>query len=255
MRRRFFILLFLVAALNVSGVSLAATLMVSAASSLTEVFKELRQQFELEYPSIRLTLNFGASGALLQQMSKGAPVDIFATADQETMNTAQKLGLLAANNRRDFARNKLVLIAPIANKIPLQRLEHLTKDSIQRIALGNPESVPVGRYAKRALEAAQLWNRLKSKWIMTQNAKQSLDYVSRGEVDAGFVFATDAALMKDKIKIVCEAPLDQAITYPIAQTAHSVRSQEGLLFLNFVTSSAGRAILSRYGFLLPESRS
>lgn len=248
-------LLFSVSLLFYASSVLAGTITVSAASSLSEVFKEISHQFEMQNPSIKVALNFGASGALLQQMTNGAPVDIFASADQETMNAAQKQGLVTAHGRRDFASNALVLVTPHDHKTSLQQLHHLTMAQIKRIAIGNPESVPVGRYAKHALEAVHLWNRLSPKWIFTQNAKQSLEYVVRGEVDAGFIYATDAALMKDKVRVACEIPLDQAMTYPIAQTVNSSHSKDGLLFLNFVTSPVGQAILNRYGFLRPVARS
>ena len=119
------------------------------------------------------------------------------------------------------------------------------------IALGTPESVPVGRYAKQVLEKAGLWQQLQPKFIYTQNVRQSLDYVFRGEVDAGFVYATDAAVSPVKVRIALEVPLERPILYPIAAVKSSGNVNRAVDFIAFVRSSAGQAILAKYGFLAP----
>ncbi|MDY0108175.1 MAG: molybdate ABC transporter substrate-binding protein, partial [Giesbergeria sp.] len=203
------------------------------------------------HPGSKVLLNFGASGALLQQMAKGAPVDVFASADQETMDMAQQQGLVRAADRQDFVRNAMVVIAPVDAKAPPAALKDLAGPGVTRVALSSPASVPVGRYGKHALEAAGLWTAVQPKVIHTTNVRQSLDYVARGEVDAGFVYATDAALMKDKVKTVFDVPLDMAILYPIARTAASSNATEAAAFIAYVRSLAGQAILARYGFQKP----
>lgn len=233
------------------GLGLAADLTVSAASSLSNAFREIAQGYQAQYPNARISLNFGASGALLQQMAKGAPVDVFASADQETMDLAEKQGLVAARDRRDFVRNALVLIAPADSALAIRRLEDLAQPGITRVAIGNPASVPVGRYTRLALEAAHLWPVVQAKAITTQNVRQSLDYVARGEVDAGFVYATDADLMKGKVRVALDVPLNVAIRYPIARTAGSAQGQEASRFVGYVLSPAAQAILARYGFRKP----
>ena len=234
-----------------AGASLAADITVSAASSLTNAFKEIAQGYEAQHPGSKVALNFGASGALLQQLSKGAPVDLFACADQETMDTAVRQGLVKAADRRDFVRNTLVLIVPADSTSQLTRLADLAQPGVKRIAIGIPASVPVGRYTKHALEAARLWAAVAPKAINTQNVRQSLDYVARGEVDAGFVYATDAALMKDKVRVAFEVPLDIAISYPIARTAGAANAAEAERFVSYVLSPAGQAVLARLGFRKP----
>ena len=229
----------------------AGELTVSAASSLTNAFKEVAQHYQAQYPDARVALNFGASGALLQQMAKGAPVDVFASADQETMDQAEKLGLVAAGARRDFVRNTLVLIAPTDATPVVRQLADLGQPAVQRIAIGNPASVPVGRYTRHALEAAKLWPLVQAKAIQTQNVRQSLDYVARGEVDAGFVYATDAALMAGKVRVVQEVPLDMAIRYPMASVHGSAHGAEATRFMAYVLSPAGQAVLAKYGFGQP----
>ena len=236
---------------GVAGAAMAGDLVVSAASSLTNAFKDIAQSYEAQHPGSKVLLNFGASGALLQQMAKGAPVDVFASADQETMDAAQQQGLVRAADRPDFVRNALVVIAPIDAKAPPAALKDLAAPGVARVALALPASVPVGRYGKHALEAAGLWAAVQSKLINTTNVRQSLDYVARGEVDAGFVYATDAALMKDKVKTAFAVPLDRAILYPIARTAASGNAAEAAAFIAYVRSPAGQAILARYGFLKP----
>lgn len=234
-----------------SGCAFAADLTVCAASSLTNAFKEIAHRYQVQYPDAKVALNFGASGALLQQMAKGAPVDVFASADQETMDMAEKHGLVAAGDRHDFVRNALVLIEPADSKLSIRRLEDLGQPGVKRIAIGNPASVPVGRYTQHALEAARLWPMVQAKAISTQNVRQSLDYVARGEVDAGFVYATDVAIMHDKVKVVLEVPLDTAIRYPIANTAASSNGEEAKRFVAYVLSPAGQAVLQKFGFRKP----
>ena len=236
---------------GVAGAAMAGDLVVSAASSLTNAFKDIAQSYEAQHPGSKVLLNFGASGALLQQMAKGAPVDVFASADQETMDAAQQPGLVRAADRQDFVRNALVVVAPMDAKAPPAALKDLVGPGVARVALALPASVPVGRYGKHALEAAGLWAAVQSKLINTTNVRQSLDYVARGEVDAGFVYATDAALMKDKVKTAFAVPLDRAILYPIARTAASGNATEAAAFVAYVRSPAGQAILARYGFLKP----
>lgn len=234
-----------------AGNALAGEITVSAAASLTNAFKDIAQGFEAQNPGSKVNFNFAASGALLQQMAKGAPVDVFASADQETMDSAVKQQLVNSADRKDFARNALVLIVPADNKLKLQQLSDLQQAGVKRLALGVPASVPVGRYAKRALENAHLWAALNAKVINTQNVRQSLDYVARGEVEAGFVYQTDAAIMPDKVKIAFSVPLDENISYPVARTTTAANAAEAQRFVNYLLSPAAQAILAKYGFHKP----
>ena len=229
----------------------AGEVTVSAASSLTNAFQEIARDYEAAHADAQVLLNFGASGALLQQMSTGAPVDVFASADQETMDIAAERQLIDTGSRKDFARNTLVVITPHDSDIKLKQLADLQQPDVGRVAIGNPASVPVGRYSWQALEAAGLWEAVRAKAINTQSVRQALDYVARGEVEAAFVYATDAQLMKDKVKVAFSVPLDSAIAYPIAQLSDSVNSQEAQRFIAHVQSAAGQAILARHGFLKP----
>lgn len=241
-------------AVALAGVAFAAAageITVSAAASLTNAFTEVARAFEAARPGTRILLNFGASGALLQQMDKGAPVDVFASADQETMDLAQKKGLVAAQDRQDFARNALVVIVPADGGPTIKRLNDLGQAAVKRVAVGNPASVPVGRYAKRALEAANLWPMVEAKMVGAQSVRQALDYVARGEVDAAFVYATDAAIAPDRVRIAFAVPTDVPIRYPIAALARARHRAEAARFVDFVASDAARAVLAKHGFGAP----
>lgn len=244
-------LLWSVLVMVLSSAATAAELTVSAAASLTEAFKEIGLAFESQYPDSRVHLNFGASGALLQQIAKGAPVDVFASADEETMDAAQRQGLVRGSERHVFAQNNLVLVVPAGNRIALGQIGDLGKSNVERLAIGNPESVPAGRYAKRALEAADLWSSVEAKIITAQSVRQVLDYVARGEVEAGFIYATDAAIMKEKVRIAFNVPLDIPIRYPIASIAQSENGAAARQFVEFVRSPVSQAILAKYEFLEP----
>ncbi len=229
----------------------AGDLVVSAAASLTNAFKDVAQAYEKEHAGTKVILNFGASDVLLQQIVKGAPADVFASADQKAMDKAVEEKAVKPESRVDFAANQIVLIVPTDSKANITALKDLTRDDVKRIAYGNPASVPVGRYTQGALQAAGLWDAVQAKSVLAQNVRQSLDYVSRGEVDAGFVFATDAAVMPDKVKVAVRVPSQTPVTYPIAVTARDDAAKEAQSFVAYVMSPAGQEILSRYGFQKP----
>jgi len=234
-----------------SGAALAADVTVSAAASLSNAFKELGPAFEAQNPGSRLLFNFAASDALLAQISKGAPVDVLATADQETMDRAEAQKLLLPGSRFNFVSNELVLVTPAEGGAALSGLADLARPAVKRVALGKPEGVPAGRYAKAALESAKLWAVVEPKAIYAIHVRQALDYVARGEVDAGFVYATDALAQKDKVKLLFAVPTDTAIRYPVAAIAGSNKASEARKFIDYLLSPAGQAVLARHGFRKP----
>jgi molybdate transport system substrate-binding protein len=223
-------------------------LIVSAAASLTNALKEVAAAFEKTHPDSKIICNFAASGVLLQQMDKGAPVDVFAAADQKTMNQAQEKKLIVPDTRKDFVSNRLVLIVPREAKSALSGLQDLTKPAVQRLAVGNPATVPAGRYAQEALVHAGLKDKLSPKFILAESVRQVLDYVSRGEVDAGLVYSTDAAIAKGKVKSIQTVTEHAPILYPIAVTAFTPQKALAQSFLDFVLSPAAQEIFKKYGF-------
>ncbi|QBE62287.1 molybdate ABC transporter substrate-binding protein [Pseudoduganella lutea] len=239
--------LFAIVAATLPLLAGAADLTVSAAASLTNAFKALAQAFEAAHPGDKVLLNFAASDPLVQQVARGAPVDVLASADQEAMDKAQKLQLLAAGTRRDFASNTVVLVVPHGSKIA--SLADLKP--AQRLTTGNPASVPIGRYAQAALEKAGLWQALQPKFVFGTSVRQSLDYVARGEADAGFVYATDVLAQKDKVKAVLAVPTETPVRYPIAVIANAPQPQLARQFTDYAVSPAGQAILAKHGFGKP----
>ena len=225
----------------------AEVITLSAAASLTNALKEVAELFEQTHPEHSVQLNFAGSGVLLQQIARGAPVDVFASADQLSMDQAEQQNLLAAGSRRDFVSNTLVLITPRAGR-PIQQLDQLLQPAFERVAVSNPASVPVGRYSQAALTELQLWEPLQSRIIRTQNVRQSLDYVARNEVDAGLVYATDAALMADKVSVQLEVPTPTPVLYPVAVTAEGANKPASALFLDFLFHEASQDLFTRYGF-------
>jgi molybdate transport system substrate-binding protein len=228
----------------------ADELIVSAAASLTNAFKEIGAEFEKAQAGTRVTFNFAASGPLLQQIENGAPVDVFASADQETVDKAADKKLIAPASRRNFASNRLVLIQP-QGTTALKGVPDLKANSIKRIGIGNPTSVPVGRYTRDVLQADGLWEPLGAKFILADNVRQVLDYVARGEVDAGFVYATDAASAKDKVNVVTVVATQKPVLYPIAVVAASKQAAQAEAFVAFVSGTSGQAILEKFGFGKP----
>lgn len=232
-------------------------LTVSAASSLSRAFKEIATHFEHSH-QCRVRLNFAASGMLVQQMSHGAPADVLATADQQSMDRAAQLRLIDVASRQDFIANSLVLIAPAHSVITyaeqgglkgppaIVALNALTDQAIQYIAIGNPSSVPAGRYARESLQQAGLWQVLSPRIVMAINVRQVLDYVIRGEVEAGFVYASDA--QGQPVKLISAIEVNTPITYPIAVSDKSANAAVAHQFKSFVLSHTAQQILQQHGF-------
>lgn len=230
----------------------AADLIVSAAASLTHAFKDLGPMFEAANPGTKVLFNFGASGALLQQIAKGgAPVDVLVSADEETMDQAQQQGVVQAAQRRDVVSNTLVVIVPTSARNVPKAVSDLAQPGFQRIAIGLPASVPVGRYTKGTLEAAGLWSAIEAKMVGAGTVRQALDYVARAEVDAGFVYATDAALMPDKVKVALTVPTQTPLRYPAAPIVASANAQMAAKFVAFLRSGQAQSVLAKYGFGKP----
>lgn len=232
-------------------VAQAGEITVSAAASLADAIRELASQFEADSPQSRVQLNFAASGALLMQIARGAPVDVFASADERTMDHAEKQKLIVPATRRDLARGRLVLIVPTGATAVPHELSELAQARYARIAIGLPDSVPAGRYSRDALEAAGLWEPVAAKVVGASNVRQVLDYVARGEVDAGFVYATDAALMPARVRVALAVPGTRPIRYPVAVLADAPDRAEAQRFVDFLFTPQAQGVLARHGFDKP----
>lgn len=231
-----------------TGLASAADITVSGAASLTNAFTDVKGAFEKAHPDVRVATNFAASNPLLQQMREGAPVDVFASADQDTMNKAEQEKLIDPATRRNFVANSLVLIVPLSAKDngPVKSVADLGK--AKRLAVGNPDSVPAGRYARASLRSLGQWDALQPVIVQGESVRQVLDYVSRGEADAGFVYATDAFIAKDKVAIVDTMSGHEPILYPVAVTSSPRDKAAAQAFVDYLFAPEGRAILADYGF-------
>jgi molybdate transport system substrate-binding protein len=222
---------------------------VSAAISLKNAFEEIGRLYEAQNGT-KCVFNFGASGDLAKQIAGGAPVDVFASAAQKDMDDVDKQGLIVAGTRADFAANSVVLIVPAGTKTSLKSFEGLSAAEIKKIAVGNPKSVPAGRYAEEVFNSFQILASLKDKLIYAENVRQVLDYVARDEVDAGVVYATDAAVRSKEIKIVAAAPetSHKPVVYPIAVVKGTKSEADTKAFISLVLSPEGKKILQKHGF-------
>ena len=239
------------------GLGLAASLpagdlVVSAAASLSEAFQELGRRHEARHPGTRVVFNTGASDKLLQQILAGAPADVFAAADQAAMDKAVAQKAVDPATRATFAGNALVMIVPADLRGPAPAAPaDLLKPAVRRVAVANPASVPAGRYTREALAALGLWTALEAKAVFAQSVRQCLDYVARGEVEAGFVYATDAAVQAARVKVAAPVPTRTPVTYPIAVVAGTRRAEAARAFVALVCSPEGREVLARFGFRKP----
>lgn len=230
----------------------AAELTVSAAISLKEAFGEIATQFEQAHPGDKVIFNFGSSGELAQQISRSAPVDVFASAALKPMNALDQQGVLWPNTNQPFTRNRLVVIVPKADT-KLTRFEQLAK--VDRLTIGNPQTVPAGQYASEALTKAGIYQSLldAQKLVFTENVRQALAYVESGSVDAGIVYATDARIStKVTVGFPVPANYSEPILYPIAVLKDSKQPALAKAFVAFVRSAQGQAILQSKGFLSPK---
>lgn len=229
----------------------AQQLTVSAAASLTNVLKDLGTRYEAARPGVKLQYNFAASGVLIQQIAQGAPVDLFISADEETMAKGIEQKLLDGASRKDIASNQVVLIVPATGAVPVSGLSSLTTEPVKHIAIGKLASVPVGRYTRQALEGARLWPALEQKFVYADSVRQVLDYVARGEVEAGFVYSTDAAVMPDKVKVVMRVDGHSPVRYPAALTLDGKQKAATADFLAYLLSAPAQDVLAKAGFGKP----
>ncbi len=228
----------------------ATEITVSAAISLKNAFEEIGKLYESQNKDSKVTFNLGASGDLMAQIKGGAPVDVFASAAQKDMDELDNAGFVVKDTRTNFVSNSVALIVPSSSKITLTSFEDLKKAEIKKIAVGNPKTVPVGRYSDETFQYYKISDMIRPKLIFAENVRQVLDYVARGEVDAGVVYSTDAMVKQREVKVIATAPdaSHKPIIYPIAVVKGTKNEKAAKSFLAFITSGEGRKILSKYGF-------
>ncbi len=224
------------------------TLTVSVAASLQEAMKAIKPLYEQQSPQINIVYNLGSSGSLQYQIERGAPVDVFISAAPKQMNALEEKGFLLEDTREKLLKNQVVLIS-LKEKNNIAEFQNLTDINVQKIAIGNPEIVPGGQYAKEVLMTFQLSDKLTSKFVLAKDVRQVLFYVETGNVDAGLVYATDAKI-SERVKVVATAPENShsPIIYPVAVVKSSQYPEEAKAFIQFLLSKLAQKIFEKYGF-------
>lgn len=222
---------------------------VAAASSLTAALTEIGRLYESVYPGRMMLFSFSSSGAIYQQMRYGAPIDIFISANREFMDQAVREDLVLPESLVDLLTNDLVLAVHGAGGVPVATLEDLRQEAVRRIGIGNPATVPAGRYARQALVGAGQWKALVGKFIYANSARQVVDYLARGEVDAGFIYASDLFLAGgNRIKKAARVAGHDPIIYPLAIASSTGNRNRAEQFIRFLQSAKGKGILQAHGF-------
>jgi molybdate transport system substrate-binding protein len=222
---------------------------VLAAASMTDAMKEIKSRYESTHPGVQLVTSFASSGKLKQQIEQGAPADLFISAGAKEMDALVQEGIVDPRDRFNLLSNELVLIVPKESRVKVNGFSDLTSSQIKTIAIGQPETVPAGQYAKQALENMNLWKQVQSKLVFAGDVRQVLAYVKTGNVDAGIVYRTDIRTGHD-VKEVAEADpkTHQPIVYPIGMIKATQHPQQTRDFYNWLRSPAAMKIFQKYGF-------
>jgi molybdate transport system substrate-binding protein len=225
------------------------TLLVFAASSLTHVLGELAPMWE-KRSGVTVKLSFAASSVLARQIEAGGAADVFISADQEWMDYLQARGLLDEASRRDLAGNRLVLIAPADSTVALAIAPGFPLFAALgggRLSTGDPDTVPVGRYARAALTSLGAWEGVSDRLVRADNVRGAMMFVARGEAPLGIVYSTDA-LMDRQVRVVDTFPIDSHA--PIAYPAAAIRGAhaEARAFLGYLAGKDAAPVWRRYGF-------
>ncbi len=230
-------------------------LTVSAAASLTDALKEIQTDYAAKNSNVEIHFNFGASGALQQQIEQGAPADIFLSAAVKNMKVLVDKQLIDADQQRNILANELVVVVPADRTTAIASADDLNQAEIKKIAIGIPESVPAGSYAKEALTNVKLWDALQPRLVQAKDVRQVLQYVETGNADAGFVYKTDA-LTSRKVKVAFS--MDPAAytpaVYPVGLVKSTKHKKEAEAFYEFLQSKEALDIFLKYGFSEPPSR-
>jgi molybdate transport system substrate-binding protein len=244
---RSFTLLF---TLLIAARSSAAELTVHAAASLTEAMQEIGAAYEKE-SSDKLQFNFGASSMLARQIEEGAPADLFFPADEAKMDALEKKGLLLPGTRRSLLSNVLVIVVPADASSAPKSAADLAKPEFKKLALAEPQTVPVGIYGREYLQKLGLWDAVKEKVVPTENVRGTLAAVESGNVDTGIVYKTDSLVSK-KVKVAVEIPAAEGpkISYPVAVLKSSKQPERAKNFAKYLASPTARLIFEKFGFIV-----
>jgi molybdate transport system substrate-binding protein len=224
-----------------------AELNISAAASLTDALEEIYAEYQKESNDV-INFNFAASGTLRTQILEGAPCDMFISASKGHMDELADENVIVPESRKDMLGNALTLIAA-TEKADVVTVENLTSADITSIAIGEPETVPAGNYAKQTLESLGVWDALQEKLIFAKDVRQVLEYIETGNADCGFVYRSDAALMTSGV-IVTDLPEEShsPIVYPAALIAGSANEAAAQVFYDYLQTDYAMGVFEKYGF-------
>lgn len=228
----------------------AAEVSVFAAASLTDSLQEIAATYE-KHSGDRLEFNFGASSMLARQIQEGAPADVFFSADEAKMDALERTRLIVKETRKSRLSNALVIVVAADSALKIAAPEDLARPLVKHIALADPEAVPAGIYSKEFLGKRKLWTAVGSKVVPTENVRAALAAVESGNVEAGMVYQTDAAI-SSKVKVVCRIPASEgpAISYPIAVLKESRNIAAARKFVEYLGSADAKRIFKSYGFIV-----
>jgi molybdate transport system substrate-binding protein len=249
--KEFCVSITIVSFLILGGASARADdILVSAAASLTDVLKEISNGYQSKSRHT-VKFNFGPSSGLARQIEEGAPADLFFSADLPQMDSLDKNGRLEPGTRKNLLSNQLVIVVPADSNLTISSSKDLVKAEVKRIALAEPTTVPVGVYTSKYLTDEGLWDKVKLKVVPVQDVRATLASVESGNVEAGFVYKTDAAASR-KVRIAYEVPIGKGpkITYPVAIVKESKRKDAARNFMNYVQSPAAKDAFKKYGFVV-----
>lgn len=233
-----------------SGQSVAASpkeITISSAVSLKDALEKIKEEYAKAHPEVKIIYNLGSSGALQKQIEQGAPADLFISAGVSQMDQLDEKGLLEPGSRIDLLSNDLVVVVP--EDAMVGEFADLAGPAVKKVAIGFPDTVPAGMYAKESLVNLKLWDVLQPKLVMTNDVRQVLTYVETGNVDAGFVFRSDALMGKNvKVALAVPGDLHKPVLYPAAVLKNAPRKAAAMDFLNYLASPQGIEIFEQYGF-------
>ncbi|MEG4810688.1 molybdate ABC transporter substrate-binding protein [Microcoleus sp. F8-D3] len=225
------------------------TLLIAVAASLQNAIEEIDPFFEKANSGVAVNYNFAASGPLQQQIEQGAPVDVFISAATTQMDTLQNKNLILTDTRRNLLTNNLVLIVPGNSTLGITNFRQLINSNVKRIFIGEPRSVPAGRYAEEVFSKLGIIEQVRSKLVYGNLVRSVLGAVESGNADAGVVYVTDAKI-SDRVKQVATAPsnLHSPIVYPIAVIKASRNQQSARAYVQFLRNKQAQDIFKKYGF-------
>jgi len=224
------------------------TITVAAAASLKNCMDDqLIPAFNKKYPNIKVQTSYDSSGKLQTQIEQGADIDVFFSAAMKQMTALKDKGLLADNSVVQLLENKIVLVVPANNPKGLTAFTDIVK--ADKIAIGDPKSVPAGQYAQEALTNLKLWDQVSAKASLGSNVTEVLTWVAEGSADAGVVYKTDAA-SNSKVKVVAEAPADSVskVIYPVGIVKASKNQDAAKAFEDYLKTDEALKIFESYGF-------